>query len=369
MRYSVVVAMLILLFAAPLAAGTIYFAQVADGGGYVTTITIVNPTSNEATATLKLADDYGTPWPINLTDGRSGSQFFVSVPAMGSTRLISTGVGQTTKTGWAVLDSQADLSGVATFDYRSGSTLMDSVGAMGTPSGKRFLLPVDTSLTADTGFAVANIGTDDVSIKVTLQTENGTISSSAMDSRLNPLFSQRHLAIFVSQIFPSLQSRTFKGSLVIEVVGSGDIAVLGLAFKEGQLSSVPFVALAQSTALTTSQQKAKQLFGQWAFTFTIMEQRTQNYSFTTLVQDVNDPTLWFASGTSLNDLRPVSAGWYADVGKYLMMHENLDFIDVYYFDLTGTNSVSGCYYQKFSDGTVSRCYSMDGTRTSPAPGP
>jgi hypothetical protein len=86
---------------------------------------------------------------------------------------------------------------------------------------------------------------------LTLKSENGNTYSSVLDARLNPLATQRYLCLFVSSIFPVLQSGSFKGSLLIEVVGSGDIAVMGLSYKEGQLSSIP-VALAQAGSISSN---------------------------------------------------------------------------------------------------------------------
>jgi hypothetical protein len=244
MMRPIAAVLLVFLFAVPLTAGTTYFAQVADGGGYITAFTIMNPTASAAIGTVRLKDANGNSWSITLADGRSGSQFTFTIPAMGSARLVSTGVGQV-KTGWAVLDSTADLSGVETFLYQPGSSLQDSVGVVGTPAGKRFVIPVDTSSTTDTGFGIVNAGTTDTAVRLTLKSEDGSTYASLTDSRLNPLASQKYFCLFVSQIFPILQSGTFKGALLIE--SSGDIGAVGLAYKEGQLSSIPIAALASQT--------------------------------------------------------------------------------------------------------------------------
>lgn len=220
----------------------IFFPQVAVGGGYTSTFTITNPTPSTATGTLRLWDENGSAWNISLTDDISGSQFSVSIPAMGSIRLITSGTGEI-KTGWAALESSAGLQAVETFDYRPGSVLQDSVGVIGAPSGKRFVLPVDISSTSDTGFAVINAVELNVSINITLKDESGNTYAALLDPRLNPLPAANYLCMFVSEIFPSLQSGSFKGTLSIEVVGSGDIAVMGLSYKEGQSSSIPVVAL------------------------------------------------------------------------------------------------------------------------------
>jgi hypothetical protein len=348
--------MFLLLFSIPLTAGTIYFAQVADGGGEVTTFTIINPTTSTATGTLNLKDGDGSPWSISLTDGTSGSQFSVSIPPMGSIRLTSSGAGPI-KTGWAVLDSEADLYGVERFDYRPGSALQYSVGVIGNPSGKRFVLPVDTSSTSDTGFAVANIGTSNVAIQLTLRADDGSIFSSKADPRLNPLAAQKYLCLFASEMFPVLQSGPFKGLLIIEVVGAGDIAAMGLAFKEGQLSAIPIIAL------DSSKEKAERLLGHWIFAYTISSTVTDEYTLTYVYEDTTTPGEWYAIGTDeYGDI--VAASWSDDLNLYTLLDEGILFDSFYTFDFTGSNMVSGCYYLSYSDGTMSDCYPMTGIRTS-----
>jgi hypothetical protein len=244
MRYLIRL-MLAFLWVVPLRAGSLYFAQIANGGGYVTTITISNPTNVSASGTLTFTESSGIPWFVTI-DNAYAPQFSVSIPPMGSKRLVIDGGINLLKTGWAVLESQSDLQGVATFDYRPRSTLLDTVGVIASTPGKRFVLPIYISPVSDTGFAVANIGTSNVIVRLTLYDENGIERFSRIDSRLNSLAAKKHISMFVSEIFPKLPS-TFVGSLIIEVVGAGDITTMGLCLKEGQLSSVP-VALTEAAS-------------------------------------------------------------------------------------------------------------------------
>jgi hypothetical protein len=244
----IVLFMLLISPSIPLKAGTLYFADVIDGGGYVTTFTIVNPTTSTATGTLKLREDNGSPWIISFLGRTNSSQFSISIPPMGTVRLISSGAGFSTEVGWAVLDSQADLQAVERFDYRPGTVLEDSVSLNGTPSAKRFILPVDTFGTwdtgFDTGFAIANVGTTNANIELSLLDEDGNTYMSTVYPPLTPLAANRQIAVFATEVFPVLQSGLFRGLLEIEVSGGvGDIAVVGLSFKEGQFSIVPAIPM------------------------------------------------------------------------------------------------------------------------------
>ena len=358
MRY-LMAAMLLFLPAVPLTAGTSYFAQVVDGGGYTTIFTIMNPISIEVSGTLSLRDGSGNPWSFSLTDGRMDSQYSFTIPAFGSIRLASAGVGEI-KTGWAMLNSQFDIRGVEAFNYRPGSVLQDSVGVVGIPSGEKFILPVDTSSETDTGFAVVNAGTTNTTVQLLLRNEDGSILSSILDPRLNPLPAQNYLCLFASGIFPILKSGTFKGSLAIEVIGSGDIAAMGLSFREGQLSSVPIVDLAQVEL--SSREKAQKLLGSWTFTYTIISEFTDLYSLSFISEDPKEPGVWKATGNNQYGY-PASAHWDNDLGSYYLICYHSIFDTVFTFDFTGPDSVAGLYYQYREDGTISAGYRMTGVRS------
>jgi len=127
MHRSIIATLSLMIFSSvSMAAETLYFPQVVDGGGYTTTFTIMNPHMQWATGTVRLTDSNGNPWPMTLADGRNVSQFPISVPALGSTRFAGTGQGPI-KTGWASLTTEISLSGVETIDYHPGSNLLDSV--------------------------------------------------------------------------------------------------------------------------------------------------------------------------------------------------------------------------------------------------
>jgi hypothetical protein len=362
-------AMLLLFLSVPLNASTIYFAQVADGGGYTTAFTIYNPTTSAVSGTLKLRDDNGNPWTVSMTNGSTNSQFPVSIPAMGSVRLTTSGAGLSIKAGWAVLDSTENLNGVARYDFRSGSMLLDSVGVLGTPSGQRFVMPVDTSSIADTGIAIANVGTSGVNVRLELISQNGTVFESSLDPQFNPLGPQQHLARFASQLFPDLQYSSFRGLLSIEVIGTGSLAVVGLFYGENQLSAIPAVALAGSTSNLTSRQKAELLLGQWSFNYTIISIYLRRYNLMYAQADPDMPGVWDAFGQDeYGD--PVWAWWDDDIGAYAMFDPTIGFYRFYIFDFTGADSVSGCYYQVFDTSgqvTSSDCIPMMGNRTSSSP--
>jgi hypothetical protein len=363
--------MLLISLPIPLKAGTLYFAEVIDGGGYVTTFTIVNPTTNTATGTLKLRKDDGSPWVISFLNHTLSSQFSISVPPMGTLRLISSGAGSSVTVGWAVLDSQANLQAVERFDYRPDTVLEDSVSLNGTSSAKRFILPVDTFGTwdtgFDTGFAIANVGTTNANIELTLLDEDGNTFVSTVYPPLTPLAANRQIAVFVTEVFPVLQSGLFRGLLEIEVSeGAGDIAVVGLSFKERQFSTIPVVPLeASSPTQMTSQERLNLILGRWVFTYTTTKQITHTYTINATLEDTSDPGEYYAAGWNENsDL--VVVVWSEDLEAYGLLDLGTSMGEFYVFSLIGANSVSGCMFviDSSTGDLISDCYPMTGNRTA-----
>jgi hypothetical protein len=120
----------------PVFADTTYFPQVADGGGYSTTFTILNVNPSPANGTLKLFNQDGTSRPLQI-NGVTGSQFSISIPATGSVRLTTPNAGGTTTSGWALFDSTRRLQAVATLDYRTGASLTSTAGVISTSPATR----------------------------------------------------------------------------------------------------------------------------------------------------------------------------------------------------------------------------------------
>jgi hypothetical protein len=358
--------MLLISLPIPLKAGTLYFAEVIDGGGYVTTFTIVNPTTSTATGTLKLREDDGSPWIISFLNHTLSSQFSISIPPMGTLRLISSGTGSSTTVGWAVLDSQADIQAVERFDYRPDTVLEDSVSLNGTSSAKRFILPVDTFGTwdtgFDTGFAIANVGTTNANIELTLLDEDGNAFMSTAYPPLTPLAANRQVAVFATEVFPVLQSGLFRGLLEIEVSGgAGDIAVVGLSFKERQFSTIPAIALAATTQ-PTNLEKLNMILGRWVFTYAITTDITHTYTLNSTYEDSSNPGEYLAAGWNESG-EPVIAGWSDDLDAYALLDRGTDVDESYLFNLIDSDSVAGCAYLTNSiTGYASDCYPMTGYR-------
>ncbi|UCF38404.1 MAG: hypothetical protein JSU96_06050, partial [Acidobacteriota bacterium] len=87
---------------------------------------------------------------------------------------------------------------------------------------------------------------------------NGVEVSSVLDPRLNPLRANNQIAVFVTELFPAVPGiNKFSGSLVVEVLETGQVAVTSLVAKESLLSAVPIV---EFNAVTSARLKADYQF-------------------------------------------------------------------------------------------------------------
>ncbi len=235
------------------------FPQVADGGGISTSFTLINTGNSDVTGILALLNQNGTPRTLRL-NGKSASSFQVTVPGGGGTvRLASANEGSALA-GWAYFESDSiNVQGVATFDLRaSGGALITSTGILGTDGIRKAGFPVEViSPSRNTGAAIAALG-QDVTVRLHLIDENGVEVSSVLDPRLNPLRANNQIAAFVNELFPAVSGiNNFSGSLVVEVLGTGQVAVTSLVSKESLLSAVPVV---EFNAVTSARLKADYQF-------------------------------------------------------------------------------------------------------------
>src|SRR5262245_8564316 len=254
--------LLIALFPVSLFSNTLYFPQVAFGGGYSTTFAIVNTGTTSVSGRLNLYSQSGT------LRSDLGGQIFIAPGS--STRLTIPNIGPLTAT-WGEFDAgPGTVEGVATFDSRDPSgRLVTSAGVLGIQADNAFLMPVDvTSTVASTGVAVANISNNDLSIEIRLFGENGVMVASNLSF---PLPAHAQVADFVPNIITQISGiDSFKGTLVVRSFASApSLAVTALTVKEGLLSAIPVTA-ASSGGATRLEFPQVVFGGGYSTTLTIM---------------------------------------------------------------------------------------------------
>src|SRR5215831_5026890 len=233
------------LFPRSLFSNTLYFPQVAFGGGYSTTFVIVNTGTTTVSSNLNFYAQNGTARP-DLTKP-------VSIAPGNSVRITLPNAGALTVVWAEFVASSGTVQGVATFDLRDSSgTLITSAGVLGVEGNTSFLLPVDVTATGSTGIAIGNTTGSSMNLRVRLLREDGSQVAVSTDARFTPLPGHAQVADFIGTMFSGIGTN-FKGTLVIEAPSGSPataIAATALTVKEGLLSALPVIPSSAQGATT-----------------------------------------------------------------------------------------------------------------------
>ncbi|MBN1548483.1 MAG: hypothetical protein JW902_17670 [Syntrophaceae bacterium] len=106
----------------------------------------------------------------------------------------------------------------------------------------------------------------------------------------------------------------------------------------------------------------EKLWGTWYFSYTIGSAHFDQtyYLNKSIAENSSSPGVYDIMGTDeYGGL--IIAGYTPDLGKYSLLDTDTLFNRFYVFDLTTSNTVSGCYYQ-VKDGDLGSCYNMSGSK-------
>jgi photosystem II stability/assembly factor-like uncharacterized protein len=184
----------------------IYFAQFADGGGYTSSLILLNTSTATETGTLQILDKDGLPVVVNQVGGTADSSFNYSIPARGVFLLRTDGSPAQAKVGWVRLTSSAGTStpvGSGVFSYNSDGILVSESGVPATLPTTHARVYVDLSQNHNTGLAIANIDASSASITINAFQKDGVTPIGTSQGPL-PLAGYGHDAKFADQLFADL---------------------------------------------------------------------------------------------------------------------------------------------------------------------
>jgi hypothetical protein len=234
----------------------IYFAQVAVGGGYNTVFTLMNTGSTAVNGTLFVTDSNGNPFNINLTEPSApvsaggqidavGSNFPVGPIAPGGTKFYTAAAVNSTdpvKNGWArVQNIGGSLNGVATFAVTSGGAITTIAGVLSSQLVNVATIPIEDNVNQNrfTGYAVANPGTSNITVKVVIVNDTGTVRIPDLNVRaLNPLGGGMQVARF---FFQDSIPAVFRGSAVLIGQGNAQFACVALVLQGSLFTAIPVI--------------------------------------------------------------------------------------------------------------------------------
>jgi sugar lactone lactonase YvrE len=227
----------------------LFFPQVAVGGGYTTIFTVTNTGATVATGILRLTGKMGEPFVVKAAvidssgvtqPSFSGSAFPLTIPSGGTVFLSAVGLTASSlvQTGWGQLESAGgSLSAVASYENVVAGIMQTTVGILHSQIVPYATMPVDNDSThgKEIVYAIANPGSQAISIKLALVGQDGVVVDDRMTVTLGP-GEQR-----ASYFWQDLGRALFKGSLVLRGQGGATFIVLGLLYKQNLLTAIPVI--------------------------------------------------------------------------------------------------------------------------------
>jgi hypothetical protein len=228
----------LLLRQLPTPSYSLSFPQIADGtgagGGWQTTFYLANRSNSQTTATVTFYDDTGTPMSVSI-GGQQTTQITISLPPLATTELKTDGTG-VLKTGWATLQADQSIAGLALFTFLDDSGgFVDEVGSPATIALRSTSAFAQTSPGISTGVAIANPNSSPADVTL-IATD---LNLQEMASTTITLPAMGHIARYITELFPQAALRTFDGK--IEVISAWPLATLALRQRESVFTTYPVI--------------------------------------------------------------------------------------------------------------------------------
>jgi subtilisin family serine protease len=198
----------------PLARLPLHFPHFVDGGGYLTTLVLLNTSDQEETGRFDLYDDNGAPLAVHQPGHMSGSMFTYAILPRGASVFLTDGSSASARAGSMILTPDADTSspiGSVIFSYTAGGVRVTESGVSAATPTNRARIYVDTTGGHDTAVAVAGTGITDSVIAVRAFRIDGVTAVGGF-MRAIELSPHGHTAAFAGQLISGLP-RHFTGVL------------------------------------------------------------------------------------------------------------------------------------------------------------
>jgi hypothetical protein len=223
-------------------------AQLASGGLWNSTITLVNTGSTAAQVRLNFFDDNGNALllPLTFPQTSSGGPLMAStldetINAGGEVLIQTAGTAsQGTQEGWVQLLANGNVGGSAVFGWTTASGTQEAVAPVETRNPSAFVLSFDNTGGYATGVALANVSNQAVSVPVILRDDTGA----SLGSAAIKLAAYAHTSFMLTDPTYGYASTTGKrGTLELDTPSGGQISAIGIrADPDGAITSTPVIA-------------------------------------------------------------------------------------------------------------------------------
>ena len=239
---------------ADVAAGGGTFAHLASGGGWMTTLTLVNVGTSSTTIKLNLFDDQGAAFTLPLAFPQTGTNATTAsvsaTLAAGATLIVVTQNPDAgaALTGSAQLVTTGLVSGFAVFRYNPSG--QEAVVPLESRTPSSFVLAFDNTGDLSTGLAIANPTAKAASVPVTVRDDSGNVLTTQSIS----LRAMGHASFMLTDAnlgYPQTAGR--RGVIEFGVPSAGQIAALGIRAQGLVITSVPPLAKVSADVKAVSQ--------------------------------------------------------------------------------------------------------------------
>jgi hypothetical protein len=220
-------------------------SQIASGGGWKTTLTLINLSLTQNSVRAAFRADDGRSLTLPLIIIQQGTPQAASASSVertlepGATLLIESEAPASSATlvGWAEVISSGPVSGFAIFRQR-GQDSRDAEGTAPLESSRAssLVLPFDNTAGFATGVAFVNLTTEAVIVNATIRDDNGA----QLGLQAVALPAMGHTSFAVADRFSMTSGR--RGIIEFRNTAGGAVTALGLRFSPfGSFTSVPVI--------------------------------------------------------------------------------------------------------------------------------
>jgi len=216
-------------------------AQLASGGGWQTTFTLVNMGTSSAQAQLSFFDNSGNALSLPLTFVQTGvttttSTLSQTIAADATLVILTQGNNAgPSVVGSAQLSSTGNVGGFAIFRYNP--TEQEAVVPLETRNASAYVLAFDNTNGLVTGLALANVANQAVGVPVVLRDDTGVSLGTATVN----LEAHGHTSFVLTSSYASVAGK--RGTVEFDAPAGGQISVLGLrATPTGAVTTIPVFA-------------------------------------------------------------------------------------------------------------------------------
>jgi hypothetical protein len=186
----------------------LHFPQIVDGGGYTTTLILLNNSSETQSGLLKILDNNGLPLTIRMADGKTGSSFDYFMDIGRFVRFQTDGSSENAKFGWVQMtvgygNTSHAPTGSGVFSYNPGNVLITESGIPGARATTHARLYVDLTKNHNTGVAVANLSNSAATLSIKAFEMDGSTPAGSIQNPLQ-LTAHGHDSKFANRLISGL---------------------------------------------------------------------------------------------------------------------------------------------------------------------